>query len=97
MNMVKKITIEQLAGMVQKGFLEMKGEMKGEMKSLSGKVESLEQKVDNLEQKMEVEFAHVNARLDRIAEDISDLPEIREELHKHDRRITRVERKVGIK
>lgn len=48
-----------------------------------------------LTQKMDEGFFAVNCRLDLLHEDISDLPDIREELKDHDERLVRVERKVG--
>lgn len=39
-------------------------------------------------------FRHVNARLDRAREDISDVPTIREELRNVTARLERLERKV---
>lgn len=41
-------------------------------------------------------FFTVNRRIDLLHEDISDLPDIREEVKDHDERLARVERKVGL-
>jgi len=41
-------------------------------------------------------FYAVNKRIDLLREDISDLPDIREELKEHGERLTRMEGKVGV-
>ena len=66
------------------------------MDGLEGKTDSLAQKTMSLEQRMEDGFRAVNRRLDLIHDDISDLPDIREEVQAHDVRIARLERKAGI-
>ncbi len=48
-----------------------------------------------LHTEMQDGFRGVNRRIDLLREDISDLPDIREELKDHDERLVRVERKVG--
>ena len=49
-----------------------------------------------LEQKMDDGFHAVNKRIDLLREDISDLPDIREELTDLGVRLDRVEQKVGL-
>ena len=49
-----------------------------------------------LEQKMDAGFFAVNSRIDSLREDVSDLPDIREELIYLDERLTHVESKVGV-
>lgn len=49
-----------------------------------------------LEQKMDAGFFAVNTRIDLLRDDISDLPDIREEVQDLGVRMDRVERKVGI-
>jgi len=108
--MPKKITIENLAAMVKRGFdqtatkddlkeLATKAEfihLEQKVDGLEQKVDGLEQKVDGLEQKMEDGFRGVNRRIDLLREDISDLPDIREELTDLGKRMDRVEHKVGL-
>ena len=101
--MPKKITIENLAAMVKRGFDQTatKDDLKelatkAEFIHLEQKVDGLEQKVDGLEQKMEDGFRGVNRRIDLLREDISDLPDIREELTDLGKRMDRVEHKVGL-
>ena len=104
--MHKKMTIEQLAIMIQntmasKEDLKLLATKKDlyaldqKVGTLEQKVGTLEQKVDILEQKVDAGFQHVYARLDAICEDISDLPAMREELYDHGRRVERLEQKAG--
>ncbi|MDP3794535.1 MAG: hypothetical protein Q8R13_01235, partial [bacterium] len=58
----KNVTIDDLAGMVARGF---------EQTATKGDVARLEHKVD-------AGFAHVNARLDQVRRDIADLDDLRE-------------------
>jgi len=81
--MKKKITLEDLAGMVKSGFTEVEKKM--------------EQMRTELRTETQNGFHAVNRRLDLLHEDISDLPDIREELKDHDERLVRVEHKVGAK
>ena len=90
--MAKKMTIEQLAAMIQNTMAS-----KEDLKPLATKegLRTLEQKVDTLEQKVDTGFQHVNARLDAIRDDISDVPAMREELHDLRRRVEHLEQKAG--
>lgn len=83
--MEEKITdIEGLAALIQRTMASKKD------------FSRLEQKVDGLEQKMEDGFRSVNARLDIIREDISDLPAIRHELQDLRQRVKLLEEHAGI-
>ena len=84
--------MDELAGMVNRGFNEAHKRFGG----LDKRMDGLDQRLGSLTQKMDAGFAHVNARLDRIVDEISDLPAIREELHALDRRVSRLERKTGV-
>ena len=81
--MKKKITLEDLTGMVNSGF--------------TGVEKKMEQMRAELRTEMQNGFHAVNHRLDLLHEDISDLPDIREERKDHDERLVRMERKVGAK
>ena len=88
-----KVTLESLAGMVNRRFDEMAS--KEDLKAFATK-EDLKKFEQKLEHKMDVGFIGVNARIDLIREDISDLPTIREELDDFRHRLGRVEQKVGL-
>ena len=86
--MVKKInTIGDLAAMIQRtmaskeDLVGLKSELKGD--------------IAHLRTEMRDGFYAVNRRIDLLREDISDLPDIREEVKDLGERLTRVERKVG--
>ncbi|MDP3779207.1 MAG: hypothetical protein Q8R30_04155 [bacterium] len=85
--MKKKITIDDLALMVKHGF-----DQTATKKDLE---EGLAQLRTELRTEMQDGFRGVNRRIDLLHEDISDLPDIREELKDHDKRLVRVERKVA--
>lgn len=57
--------------------------------------EDLKESLKKLEQRMDDRFDHVDARLDTIEHDVSDLPEMRQELVNIDERLTKVELKVA--
>lgn len=78
--MVKRITIEDLAVMVKHGFDTM----------------ATKEDLAHLRTDMRDGFFAVNRRLDLLHEDISDLPDMREELRDHDKRLIQVERKVRV-
>ncbi|MEK7115154.1 MAG: hypothetical protein AAB847_02235 [Patescibacteria group bacterium] len=61
----KKTTIDDLAGMVQKGFLEIKDEMKSEFVEVHKEIEGLRLEV-------EARFESIEKRLDRIEYKILD-------------------------
>ena len=85
----KKITIDDLALMVKKGF----DQTTGDLHALEQK---LDLKIDGVRQEMADGFRGVNRRIDLLHDDISDLPAMREDLMEHDKRLNRVERKVGL-
>ncbi len=105
--MSKKITIEGLALMVKRGFDQTatKDDLKrfatkDELKQFATK-EDLErfatkEDIHKLERRMEDNFWGVNKRLDLLHEDISDLPEIREEVRNLGTRVVRLEKKIGL-
>ncbi len=84
--MTEKITtIEALAVMIQRTMAS-----KEDLKAMASKEDLVQ-----LRTEMQDGFHAVNRRIDLLREDISDLPEIREEIQEHGERLTRVERKVG--
>lgn len=87
--MEKQMTIEGLADMISRTMAS-----KEDLKGLATK-EDLNIGLKNLEQRMNGRFDHVDARLDTIEHDISDLPEIRQELVTIDKRLTKVEDKIA--
>lgn len=93
----KNMTIEDLAQMIKRGFDETatKAEIQHvdeRLTTLEHRVTELGQHMTGLEQNVADGFAHVNARLDRIRDDIADLPAIREELKDLRQRVERLER-----
>lgn len=91
--MTKKITIEDLAIMVNRGFTEIEKRMatKDDLKQFVTKDD-----LHRLEQKMDEGFFAVNRRIDLLHDDISDLPDIREAVQDHDERLVQVERRIKI-
>ena len=109
--MVKKMTIEILAGMIKRGFdatttkddfHKVEERLTGVEERLTGVEERLtgveerlstgEQRMTGLEQKVDQGFQHINARLDLLRNDISDLPAMRQELRNLGQRVDRLER-----
>ena len=78
--MSKKITIEELATMVKRGFDHTA--TKNDLEQLRGE--------------MQQGFFAVNSRLDLIREDTADLPAMREELRDLRTRVDLLEQKVGL-
>ena len=76
--MAKKMTIEQLAAMIEKTMAS-----KEDLKSLATKedLQAFKQEVGVRFERVDAQFDHVNAWLDSIHHDISDLPIMRNELH----------------
>jgi len=98
--MAKKLTLETLAQMIRHGFDQMATKddvvrLTRRADGLEVKIGGLEQKVGGLEQKMDEGFYAVNRRIDLLHDDLSDIPDIREEVKEHDLRIGRLERKAG--
>ena len=79
---------EDLKGMASKEDLK-KMASKEDLKLLATKTD-----LRILDQKVEAGFQHVNARLDTIRDDISDLPVMRQELRDLRHRVDRLEQKV---
>ena len=90
--MTEKMTIEDLAAMVKRGFDATA--TKEDLKQFATK-EDLKDGLHKLEQRMDERFDHVDARLDTIEHDISDLPAMRQELVDVDERLTKVENRVA--
>ena len=63
---------------------------------VSGGFTEIEKKVEQSRIETQDGLRAVNRRIDLLREDLSDLPDIREELKDHDERLTHVERKVGL-
>ena len=99
--MKKKITtIEGLATATQSEFLGMNKRFDAVDKrfdAVDGRFNSLESAIERLTTAVETGFAHVNARIDKLHSDISDLPVMREELHGLRQRVERLERKSGVR
>ena len=92
-NKQKKTTIDDLAAMTQRGFTDVEHRL-GER--MDRGFHLLESGLQVLAKQMTEGFQHVNARLDIIRDDVSDLPAMREELHDLRHRLERVEQKVGL-
>jgi len=73
---------------------------KEDLKAMASKedLKAMASKEDLAQLRTEVRdgFYAVNKRIDLLREDISDLPDIREELKEHGERLTRMEGKVGV-
>lgn len=98
----KKITIEDLALMVKRGFDETTTKedlerfaTKQDLERFATK-EDLQNVKNGLERKMDEGFYAVNTRIDLLRNDISDLPQMREELHDLRNRVSRLEKKTSI-
>ena len=92
----KGTTINDLAGMVQRGFLEMgdkmdklENELKGEMGELKGEIKKIHKRRNILEDNQE----EIKTKLDGLAYRF-ELEELR---LRHERRLRALELKVGIK
>ena len=86
----KKVTIEDLAGMVKRGFDGVDKRFDGVDDRMATK-----QELHSLEKEMRDSFAHVNARLDTIRHDISDFPAMRASLQDLHHRVERLEHKAA--
>lgn len=98
----KNITINALARMTQAGFRELGSKMDKGFAEVDKKFAEVDKKfvaltdaLTHLARITDDNFRHVFARLDKIREDISDLPTLREELHNLSQRVDRLERKTG--
>lgn len=90
-----KMTIEDLATMVLKGFKGVYQRLDGLEKKTEKRFAELAEAITNLAKATDDNFRHVNMLLDRVRDDISDLPVMREELRTLRTRVERVERKVA--
>lgn len=82
----KITTIEELAGLIQRTMAS-----KEDLQMTASKED-----LARLEEKMEDGFRGVNARLDLVREDISDLPAIRHEVSDLRERVKRLEERAGL-
>lgn len=89
----KITTIEGLAAATQSEFLGMNKRFD----TVDKRFDSLEAAIEKLTVAIETGFAHVNARIDTLHSDISDLPIMREELRGLRQRVERLERKTGVR
>lgn len=89
--MTKKITIEDLAVMVNRGFTEIEKKMATKDDIAQVRTE-MATKADlaQLRTEMRDGFFAVNRRIDILHEDISDLPDIREAVQDHDKRLMQI-------
>ncbi len=93
----KKTTIEELALMVGRGFRGVDKRfdaIEQRFGVVDRRIDALADIVAKLAKAMDDNFRHVYARLDRIRDDISDVPAMRSELRDLRERVSRLERKV---
>lgn len=90
------MTIEDLAILVKRGFDQTatKEEILEFRKEVDRRFAAMTEAITNLAKATDDNFRHVNVRLDRVRDDISDMPTMREELHELRERVGRIERKV---
>ena len=101
----KKITIDDLAIMVQKGFDETNEKLGGRMDKLDGRMDKLDGRMDKLDGRMDVlekkvddGFSHVEAGLDAINKNIKELDFVtKDEFDDLMTRVKYIEAKLGIK
>ena len=101
----KKITIEDLAGMVKRGFDDVdkrfervEKEMREGFKLVGERFEQVDERFDQIDKRFEQidqQLEYITARVDVISHDTSDLPDMRQGLQDHEHRIGRLERKVS--
>lgn len=97
----KKMTIDDLAALMQRTMASKEDlerfATKEDLERFATK-EDLAQLRSEMATKLDMEagFFAVNTRIDQLRDDLSDLPDIREELVSLDDRLTHVERKVGV-
>lgn len=89
----RRITPDGLAAMTARGFSDMEGRLTERMDRGFGELAAA---IVQLTKTVEEGFRHVNARLDLIEQDVSDLPAIREELQELRQRVELLEKKVGV-
>ena len=97
------MTIEDLAMLVKKGFDDTasKDELRDFKREVDRRFEQVDKQIGGLTDILakfikatDDNFRHVNARLDTLSHDISDVPTMREELRHFRTRLERLERKV---
>ena len=98
--------IDDLALMVKRGFdgvteeiggvRQQIGDMVDEIGGVKEEIGGLKGDVRRLEQKMDDGFRAVNKRLDLMHEEISDVPDMREAVEDHEKRLGRLERNAGV-
>lgn len=86
----KITTIKGLAELVQRTMAS-----KEDLATLRSEMATKED-LHQLEQKMDAGFFAVNRRIDLLHDDLSDVPDIREAVQGHSKRIERLEQKVGL-
>lgn len=86
----KKMTIEDLAQITAKGFRGVDERFDRVDKQIGELAEILAKFIKATDEN----FRHVTAGLDRVRDDVSDLPAMREELHALRARVERLERKI---
>src|SRR3989344_4865177 len=94
----KKITIDDLAIMVQKGFDETNEKLGGRMDKLDGRMDKLDGRMDVLEKKVDDGFSRVEAGLDAINKNIKELDFVTKDgFEDLMTRVKYIEAKLGIK
>mgnify|MGYP001570350460 CR=1 FL=1 len=86
----KKMTIEDLAKMIQRGFEETAGK-----KYADGRFDKLEDALTRFIKATEDNFNQVYRRLDLVRDDVSYLPTMRQELRVFQSRLDRLEKRVS--
>jgi heme oxygenase len=96
----KSVTINDLAGMVQRGFEETAKKadvdsLRGDVDSLHGDVDSLRTELGEFKKETRDNFAHVHARLGVIERDVKDIVH-KDEFEDLMARVKYLEKKAGI-
>lgn len=96
------MTVDKLAVMTQRGFLDVGKRIDGVETRMDGLQDEMREgfktlttQIQTLAKVMQEGFQHVHAWIDVIHHDIADLPAIREELHDLRARIDKLERKAA--
>lgn len=94
---MKKATIEDLAQITHKGFRESDkrfNKVDERFDKVERQLGELTEALTKFVRATDDNFRHISAHLDRVRDDVSDLPTMREELHTLRTRLERLERKV---
>jgi tetrahydromethanopterin S-methyltransferase subunit G len=94
--MNKKMTLGDLAGMVQAGFLDLAARIDGvrvDLKALSLRVDMLEKRMDSLEERMENGFYNIAQELQRIRQQIAETV-TQKEFHTLEARVDVIEKRL---